>query len=328
MMRARRVVGIPTRTYKPETEVQVWWAKAYVGYSPTEFMSTPTDLMGSLARIVRVSVRVILIFFVVVLIHEGAHALMFAYFGYPVTQFVVGVGDPWVSVVVGPTEFGLTPFLLGAYVRAPEGVPRIPSVLAILAGPLANLGFLLLHPWSPLRYVHEVVRDTPSLGFRKALGQMLRRIATRINPDVKVPITLPDGKTITLSGSKWDVERAAKQIKKDRGIIDPPKNPFTDESYLDHIPFIGFFRFIRDSSIWMVSFAIGFMNLIPIPPMDGAHFIYAAIDTQSSTVDSAYTTMVYIGLGLLLVVQPLYGMARLFRQRRQFAQEHPALVPQ
>ena len=293
-------------------------------------MSTPTDLIGSLARVVRASVRVILIFFVVILIHEGAHALVFACFGYPVKQFVVGAGDPWVSVVVGPTEFGFTPFLLGAYVRAQEGVPRIPSVLAILAGPLANLGFLLLHPWNPLRYAHEVVRDTPSLGFRKALGQMLRRLAKRINPDVEVPVTMADGQEATIAGPKWDVERAVKQFKKDQGIVDPPKNPFTDESYLDHIPFIGFMRFIRDSSIWMVSFGLGVMNLIPIPPMDGAHLIYASIDTQSTTttVDTTYVLLSYVGIGLLLVVQPLYGMASLFRQRRRFALEHPTLVPQ
>lgn len=308
-------------------------------------MSTPVDQAGRHSLL-----HMFAIFFFIMTVHEGGHALMSGLLGYPVQQFVIGIGAPWLSFQVGPTEYGITPFLLGAYVMPAEDMPRIPSLLTILAGPLASIGILVFHPWSPLRNIRRTVQGVfRANGLRAAILSVLEPIFDLVNPHIefKAPLTgmyrlkssgndwdvekSDDPSSICgeikLSGRKWSVEESVKKLKEKGALAaDPPANPFTEESYLDCIPLISTLRFIRNSSFWMMSFILGVTNLLPFPPLDGAHILLrAASPTESDPVlVSTYWFLSILTLGYLVLVGPAISAVQLYKRRREYARRYAA----
>jgi len=268
-----------------------------------------------------------------IVMHEAAHAIVYAIAGYPVEKFVLGWGSPWASVQIGPTVVGVTPWLLGAYVTPPDGVPRVAAALAILAGPMANIGLVLLHPWNP---IWDIFRNIRTLGFRGAVRDSLRRLVQRIDPPVEVTYTDREGRQIFVSGASSDVRAHMRMVREAQGISEPPpppKNPFTEESYLDHLPLIDVLRTFRNLSVWTMSLSLGIGNLIPIPPFDGAHLLFAAATapaTPSDTPDTAslaYGILSLVSVSILIVVLPVRGMVSLFRRRRRWRLQHHTNPP-
>jgi regulator of sigma E protease len=99
--------------------------------------------MESLFEGIRVVFFGVLMFSIIVVIHEAGHFTAARLFGLRVKEFMLGLPGPNISVTFKGTKFGVTPFLLGGYALiAGEGSVKENRNLADAYGNLAIYGSL------------------------------------------------------------------------------------------------------------------------------------------------------------------------------------------
>jgi membrane-associated protease RseP (regulator of RpoE activity) len=206
-------------------------------------------------------------------VHEGAHLLVARWCGARVSQYFVGFGPRlWQRDVRGTqVSLRLLPLVGGAVEIHPEDEPNVRhrSWLAIaVAGPLANL----LFGWTLLFGAAIVADDLP-------LWEAL-------------PLST-DQTTETVSLTAGTITRLPDLVVSNIGAAAGGETPADDERLLSPVSMAqlgngaseagGFALLIRFVAV--INIALGLMNLLPIPPLDGS---LIAIHAVEGVADRAY----------------------------------------
>ena len=206
-------------------------------------------------------------------VHEGAHLLVARWCGARVSQYFVGFGPRLWQRDVRGTEVSLRllPFVGGAVEIHPDDEPNVRhrSWLAIaVAGPLANLLF----------------------------GWMLLLGAAVVADDLPVWEALPlstEQTSETVSLTAGTITRLPDLVLSNIGAAAGGETPADDERLLSPVSMVqlgngaseagGFALLIRFVAV--INIALGLMNLLPIPPLDGS---LIAIHTAEGVGDRLY----------------------------------------
>ncbi|MEK7994395.1 MAG: site-2 protease family protein, partial [Planctomycetota bacterium] len=183
----------------------------------------------------------------VVFIHELGHYIAARMTGTPVETFGIGFGPALVERSLWGTKWRIGCIPLGGYVKMelPEDATRVfKNTAIVLAGPAMNflLAFICLIGACLLQDMsisEAVARAWQGLGL--ATDATLHAF----------------GKLLSLSSAE-DFQGPVGMVSSIKGII-------VDQG-------IGFAKFLV--LVGVISFGLGFMNLIPVPPLDGGKFVF------------------------------------------------------
>ena len=206
-------------------------------------------------------------------VHEGAHLLIARWCGARVSQYFVGFGPRlWQRDVRGTqVSLRLLPFVGGAVEIHPDDEPNVRhrSWLAIaVAGPLANL----LFGWALLFGASVLADGTPLV---EAVPQSTEQTTQTVSLTAGTITRLPD-LVITNIGAAAGGEAPAD----DERLLSPVSMAQLGNGASDAGGMAMLIRFVA-----VINIALGLMNLLPIPPLDGS---LIAIHAVEGVADRAY----------------------------------------
>ena len=225
----------------------------------------------------RASLRVYLILYLCFLVHEGAHALVFWMLGYPVSSFILGVGPSLTTTVQG-IVYGVAPIPIGAYVLQDGSPPWWVQVIATCAGPLASMGVIVFHPIGPVRRLLPALYQAwKKEGWSPTYILVLLWLRTVL---------------------RYWID-----------LIEAPRPPTVERGILGRLPVFDVLLMWRGWSFWQITAMVGFTNLLPIPPMDGARALLYLLP-QTDNVTLGYNLLAVGTLVLLMVVLPIGSIGK------------------
>lgn len=212
------------------------------------------------------------------LCHEGAHALAYAAFGYPVSSLTIGIGPALLSTHLGGMDMALAPLPLGAYVIQNGSPPWWASFFATLAGP----ALILLHPIPRNLFLLKSILLPLCRSFPSPL---LSKVTHRIQQN-----------TLDHINSIGPRLKAASNIDKQHPL-------------LSAFPITSLFTGTLALSFWDIVAFLSIFNLLPVPPLDGGHALYYILP-QSNATSTGYSIVSILSLFVLFVVLPLRSLCR------------------
>lgn len=229
------------------------------------------------------TVVIILGFGLLVGFHEAAHMLVSKLFGVKVNKFAVGFGPILFSKLIGETSYELRILPLGGFVQC-EGEDPMSKVkrgffslawykraLVALAGPLASLllGYLIM--WGLLVFG----RDWSLLKGAAKAWELCYTVLSETLKFFLGTATVPAGDA-SVSGPIMIVKIMADALKE------------------------GFVRF--GSILAVVSLSLGFINLLPIPALDGGHVFLYLIEGLRGKKFKPSTYAIWNMIGAMLLI--------------------------
>lgn len=216
----------------------------------------------------------VLLLFAAMLVHEGAHAGAAWLLGIPIRQFAIGLPWPsWLTLRRG--KLTISPLLFLAYVAIDDEAyfrqPFWKKAYVALAGPLANLVVGIISAYLFLG------AETGGYISRAFAGANLESLAMLVRGEVPFSaLTSPVGLVkISADILSWDIRE---------GIL----------------------------FVWLIlSFGIPFVNLLPIPALDGGQILMGAIVSlkgntpkavkEARLVNGWYFGVILVGMFFLVV---------------------------
>ncbi len=246
---------------------------------------------------------------VIVLFHEGGHLVAARKSGMEPTEYFWGFGPEIVGFDVNGCRYGLKAIFLGGYVKLhgmtptsvlPDGVSEAGTYRAashrgrlatILAGPFTNLAMAV-----GAFFLAEMIEGNTLIGSTTAAfewvwfviastGEALWQLVSQFKPYL---------------GALFDSSTEA-PVR----FMSPVSQATTTGTVVE----LGFVTSLRWFAI--LSAAIGIVNLLPLPPLDGAHALVAASErvVQFFTKDRSRTVdvrrlepLAYITIGFLVIL--------------------------
>lgn len=234
---------------------------------------------------------IFLSFFVVVFVHETGHLLMAKWFGFEVTEFSIGFWKSLFSFEYKGCSYSLRIVPLGGYVKIKgfSDKPNSPTskywskpawqrFLVMAADIFSNLIFSFILIFSFASHSPKLNKLEGKSRLEKT-GYVLKRLAMEFLSD------LGNTETYTKGGQHQLFYKAYKENAKS----------------MQHILLI----------LGLISFVVGFVNIIPFPALDGGHLLFGLLEMVSGRKPPSglFEAANIIGF-LLLAGFSLYSIAR------------------
>ena len=231
----------------------------------------------------------ILVIFPLIIIHEYGHLIVGKYLGAKPVKFAIGFGKPFFSKKIGDVEYSLRPYPLGGFVefattqfpgleKEKEELESWKWIFISLAGPIANFLFTFL-----ILFLLTLFKTDLDV-----IGSFSRSIEI---------LVLMFSKYFELFSNIFSGE-FLKSVSGPVGIAKASADAVSS----------GFLGYLKLSV--MLSFALGFMNLIPLTILDGGRALISFVETISRKKINEkvfqYTSMLSMLMLFLLLIYTVY----------------------
>ena len=284
-------------------------SRSVTGFAASPFWLAATFVtMGALYEYARSGLYLIGFLAVVIVIHEGGHFMFAKRAGMKPAEFFWGFGPEIVGVDYNGCRFGFKAIFLGGYVRIngmtptselPEGVAEEDTyrnashggrLMTILAGPFVNIASALI------AFAVAGLLAGASLLQATAYAFEVLWIVVAVTADALT----------TFITSMWDYTSSSVTG------AEPPAR-FTSPISQAELSADAVNGGLGQSLVWfgILSAAVGLFNLLPLPPLDGAHAMVAASEKlaqmfkrdESIRVDARkLEPLAYVTIALILVL--------------------------
>ncbi len=284
-------------------------SRSFTGFAVSPFWFAATFVtMGLLYEYARSGLYLIGFLAVVIVMHEGGHFLFAKRAGMKPAEFYWGFGPEIVGVNYNGCRFGLKAIYLGGYVRIdgmtptsvlPEGVSEETTyrnashggrLMTILAGPLVNIVSALV--------AFGVAGLLAGATISQAIGYSFEVLW--------IVVTVTADALATFMTSIWDYTSSSVTG------AEPPAR-FTSPISQAELSADAVNGGLGQTLLWfgILSSAVGLFNLLPLPPLDGAHAMVTVSEKlaqvlrrdKSIRVDARkLEPLAYVTIGLILVL--------------------------
>lgn len=275
------------------------------------WFAAATATLGLLAAAAPNGLYLLGFFGVIIVTHEAGHLVVARWAGMRPSEFFWGFGPEVCSVTVGDCRYGLKVLFLGGYVKiegmtpaseTPEGFPESGTYRAashrgrfatILAGPAVNLASAVL-AFATVKW-----RDGATVGesFRTAIVMVQAVITATAVSLARLFAQLGD-----YIGAVTDVSGATEAPVR---FLSPVGQAAISGQVVE--------RGLGASLLWfgILACAVGAINLVPLPPLDGSHALVAVFEgivqrirrDRTITFDvTRLVPMAYATLGVLVAL--------------------------